>query len=196
LIHIASHGWLDESVPMASGVLLTPPRQEPGPGATNDDGVLQAWEVFSQLQLRADLAVLSACQTGRGRIVHHEGVIGLPRALIYAGCRAVVATQWQVSDTSTSSLMAAFHRFLRQGNDKDEALMRSIAVLQAQKTTAHPYHWAAFFVTGDPANHRLTNAIEKPTVSKPAPTKTKRAVGKAHSSSTGKSGRASTRPSQ
>src|SRR5262249_10075063 len=119
-------------------------------GETNNDGVLQAWEIYSQLKLRAELVVLSACETGRGQIVSGEGLIGLTRALHYAGARSVIASQWKVNDVTTPTLMVAGHRRLRQGWDKDEALRQAMAVLQQARTTAHPYYWAAFFLTGDP----------------------------------------------
>jgi len=96
--------------------------------------------------------VLSACDTGRGRVVPGEGLIGLTRALQYAGARSVVASQWQVPDQSTRTLMVAFHRLLQTGVAKDEALRRAMRQVQAQEGTAHPYYWAAFLLTGDPDN--------------------------------------------
>jgi CHAT domain-containing protein len=140
---------------MASGLLLTPPPAEPPPGHTDDDGALQAWEIFSQLRLRAELAVLSACQTGLGKNVAGEGLVGLTRALQYAGCRSVIASQWQVDDASTAALMGALHRGLRAGLAKDEALRRAMAAVRAEPRTAHPYYWAAFLLTGDPDNAGL-----------------------------------------
>jgi CHAT domain-containing protein len=79
--------------------------------------------------------------------------VGLARSLQVAGARGVVASQWQVADQSTGALMVAFHRELRKGVVKDEALRR--AMVQVQRCWKHPYHWAAFLLMGDPGNLHL-----------------------------------------
>lgn len=142
MIQLATHGYFHPYRGMSSGVLLAPPRQATADAA--QDGVLQAWEIFSQLRLQADLVVLSACETGRGERVRGEGLIGLTRALEYAGARSVLVSQWQVADPSTAALMVAFHRALRAGSAKDEALMRAMRQVQNQAATRAPYYWAAF----------------------------------------------------
>jgi CHAT domain-containing protein len=158
VIHLATHGFLHPFRPMSSGVLLTVPEKETGAppeewsGETVDDGVLQAWEICSQLKLRAEVVVLSACETGRGENVRGEGIVGMTRALQYAGARAIVASQWQVADESTRRLMVAFHQKLREGLSKDEALREAMAVVRQDAKTAHPYYWAPFFLIGDPEN--------------------------------------------
>jgi CHAT domain-containing protein len=127
VIHLATHGYFNPTRPMSSGVLLTPPptgsgverlppqlakKTPPHPRSddvpsegsqleSNDDGALQAWEIYTQLKLKAELVVLSACETGRGQTVRGEGIIGLTRALQYAGARSIVASQWKVADDST-----------------------------------------------------------------------------------------------
>jgi CHAT domain-containing protein len=155
VVHLATHGYLDPMLPMSSGVLLTVPEREPAAGQTRDDGVLQAWEIYSQLELKAELVVLSACETGRGENVAGEGIVGLTRALQYAGARSIVASQWKVSDESTRTLMVSLHRKLRQGLAKDEALRQAMAAVRANPRTAQPYFWAPFILTGDPANPGL-----------------------------------------
>jgi CHAT domain-containing protein len=155
VIHLATHSYLNPMRAMSSGVLLTEPEKEPEIGETANDGALLAWEIYSQLKLKAELVVLSACETGRGQTVRGEGIVGLTRALQYAGARAIVASQWKVPDKSTSRLMVAFHRYLRQGLAKDEALRQAMAEVRQNKRTAHPYHWAAFFLIGDPDNPNL-----------------------------------------
>ena len=155
VIHLATHGYFYPARAMSSGLLLTAPAVEPAVGETANDGFLQAWEIHSQLQLQAELVVLSACETGRGQTVRGEGLIGLVRAWQYAGARSVVASQWRVTDRSTRKLMVAFHQSLRQGLAKDEALRRAMAQVRQNKTTAHPYHWAAFVLFGDPQNSNL-----------------------------------------
>src|SRR5207248_4858503 len=155
VIHLATHGFLNPVRAMSSGVLLTVPEREPEAGQTNDDGALQAWEIYSQLHLKAELVVLSACETGRGENVAGEGIVGMTRALQYAGARSVVASQWKVADESTATLMVAFHRKLRRGLAKDEALRQAMATVRQQPRTALPYFWAPFVLVGDPENHGL-----------------------------------------
>ena len=155
VLHLATHGYLHPKVPMASGLLLTYPAIDPNPGETNNDGALQAWEIFSQLHLHAEIAILSACETGLGKNVSSEGVIGLTRALQYAGCRSVLASQWKVADNSSYLLMTAFHRGLRMGLAKDEALRRAMQEIRSSPATSAPYYWAPFILTGDPENPTL-----------------------------------------
>jgi tetratricopeptide (TPR) repeat protein len=154
VIHLATHGALETALPMSSGIMLTPPQNEPAIGETDNDGALQAWEIFSQLKLRAELVVLSACDTARGEVVKGEGVVGLTRALEYAGARSIVATQWSVSSgESTTQLMQEFHKNLRKGEAKDEALKDAMAVVR--KEHPHPFYWAPFILLGDPDNPNL-----------------------------------------
>jgi CHAT domain-containing protein len=153
VIHLATHGVLRATSPMSSGILLTPPNQEPHAGETDNDGILQAWEIFSQLKLRAELVVLSACNTASGEVVHGEGVVGLTRALEYAGARSILAGQWAVSSASTARLMEVFHENLRSGEPKDEALKD--AMMTVRKSSPEPFYWAPFILLGDPDNPNL-----------------------------------------
>jgi CHAT domain-containing protein len=168
IVHLATHGFLHPARAMSSGILLTPgeardtvtaeahsPGRDAATRATDDDGILQAWEIYSQLNLKAELVVLSACETGRGENVWGEGIVGLTRAFQYAGARSVLATQWQVSDASSGRLMVAFHRGLQAGIDKDDALRRAMETVRQNPATSHPYHWSAFFLTGDPTRPSL-----------------------------------------
>jgi CHAT domain-containing protein len=155
IIHLATHGLLATHRAMSSGVLLAAPEGEAGAAQTANDGLLQAWEIYSQLPLKAELVVLSACETGLGEHVRSEGIVGLTRALQAAGARSVVASQWRVADVSTERLMVAFHRKLREGVAKDEALRQAMAVVRGDPATADPRYWAAFFLVGDPANPNL-----------------------------------------
>ncbi len=147
VIHLATHGYLNELIPMSSGLLLTVPKMEPKEDETDDDGALQAWEIAGELHLSADLVVLSACETGQGKNVRGEGIVGLTRSLTFAGARSVVASLWQVSDASTADLMVAFHRNRKLGKATDEALR--LAMVETAKKHPHPYYWAPFTLTGD-----------------------------------------------
>ena len=114
-VHFATHGLLDARSPLDSALALTVPADR-RPGEEN--GLLQAWEIFEQVRIDADLVTLSACETALGDDVAGEGLIGLTRAFHYAGARTVLATLWQVADESTSTLMSTFYRHLRAGNPK------------------------------------------------------------------------------
>ncbi|HBL31392.1 MAG TPA: hypothetical protein DD490_31585 [Acidobacteria bacterium] len=146
LIHFACHGLLDERFPLNSALALTLP-ESPGDGQGN--GLLQAWEIFESLRLDADLVTLSACGTALGKEMGGEGLIGLTRAFQYAGARSVLATLWSVSDTSTADLMQRFYGHLRIGRPKTEALQAAQVELIRSGRLSHPYHWAAFQLSGD-----------------------------------------------
>lgn len=144
VLHFACHGLLDDQDPLASALALTP-------AGENDDGLLRAYEIITQMRLAADLVVLSACSMGLGREMRTEGVIGMTRALQHAGAKTVLVSLWEIQDTSTADLMVAFHRALRAGAPKDEALQQAQLLLLRGKNDAvrHPFHWAAFTLTGD-----------------------------------------------
>ena len=154
VVHLATHGVLDQARPMSSGLIFTPPTIEPQPDDTGNDGILQAWEIFSQLKLRADIVVLSACDTARGHVEQSEGIVGLTRALQYAGARSVVATQWAVAEgDATAELMEAFHSHILAGMPKDEALGAAMKRIAADHP--HPFYWAPFILVGDPGKLEL-----------------------------------------
>jgi CHAT domain-containing protein len=141
VLHFATHGILNEASPMYSQLVLS---QASG----DEDGLLEAWEILN-LDLNADLAVLSACETGRGRVGAGEGVIGLSWAFFVAGCPTTVVSQWKVESASTTELMLAFHRSLRKGQSKAEALRSAALKLLGDSRYRHPFYWAGFVVVGD-----------------------------------------------
>lgn len=147
MLHFAVHGLLDERFPLNSGLALTIPEH---PAEGQDNGLLQAWEIFESLRLDADLVTLSACDTALGKDAGGEGILGLTRAFQFAGARSVVASLWSVSDASTPELMRRFYTYLRDGKTKDEALRRAQVDLlrSGDPGLAHPYHWAAFQLYG------------------------------------------------
>ena len=138
LIHFATHGELDESEPLSSAVLLVP-----GEG---EDGRLEVREVFG-LDLHARLVVLSACQTGLGKLLRGDEVVGLQRAFLYAGTPAVITTLWKVDDRATYELVRALYTRLETMGPA-EALRQ--AQLETMRSYPHPYQWAAFNLTGIP----------------------------------------------
>lgn len=161
VIHLATHGCTDPRRAMSSGLLLATPEKRLQTSGTDNDSVLQAWEIYSQFKLKAELVVLSACDTGRGEAVAGEGLIGLTRALQYAGARSVVSSLWTADDQSTLTLMVALHRNLRNGDSKDEALRRAMQSVRKDPRSSHPYYWAAFYLTGDPDNPSLGGQLSQ-----------------------------------
>jgi CHAT domain-containing protein len=125
------------------------------PKGASEDGLLEAWELM-QLDLKADLAVLSACETARGRIGAGEGIIGLSWAMFIAGVPSTVVSQWKVDSAGTRDLMVGFHRALitqpQAGQPKPtkaEALRRAALKLLQNPQTQHPFYWAGFVLVGD-----------------------------------------------
>lgn len=114
---------------------------------SKEDGFLTLREIYG-LKLNADLVTLSACKTGLGMIVLGEGVIGLSRAFITVGARAVIVSLWEVADESTALLMEEFYRLLAQGVDKSQALKGAKKKIR-QMGYANPYFWASFILIGD-----------------------------------------------
>jgi CHAT domain-containing protein/tetratricopeptide (TPR) repeat protein len=143
LLHLATHGLLDDANPLYSQLVLAAPR----PGEA-EDGLLEAREILG-LDLDADLAVLSACETGRGQISGGEGLIGLSWSFFVAGCPTTVVSQWKVESRSTSALMVAFHKELRAGRTRADALARAMRSQMRRPQWRHPFYWASFAVIGD-----------------------------------------------
>ncbi len=106
IVHLAAHGILNDANPMYSQIILAQVGRSVG---GDDDGLLEAWEIM-KLDLNADMVVLSACETGRGRVGAGEGVIGLSWALFVAGSPATVVSQWKVASAGTTELMVEFYR--------------------------------------------------------------------------------------
>ncbi|MEG3901519.1 CHAT domain-containing tetratricopeptide repeat protein [Microcoleus sp. B4-C5] len=137
IIHLATHGLLDDVRGLGSAIAMAP--------SGSDDGLLTAEEIFD-MKLQASLVVLSACNTGEGRITG-DGVIGLSRALISAGVPSVIVSLWAVPDAPTSELMQSFYQNLQNNPDKAQALRQ--AMLTTMKTHPQPRDWAAFTLIGE-----------------------------------------------
>jgi CHAT domain-containing protein len=142
-IHFATHGLIDEQKPDFSCLVLTQDED------ADEDGFLQAAEIFN-LNMDADLVVLSACQTGLGKMVRGEGMVGLTRAFMYAGTPSVLVSLWSVSDVSTASFMEKFYSQLIVGKlTKTEALQKAQLSLIKEEQYAHPFYWAPFVLIGN-----------------------------------------------
>jgi CHAT domain-containing protein len=145
ILHFATHGLLDDQNPLYSRLLLASSNG-------SDDGFLEAREIM-KLDLHADLAVLSACQTARGTIGPGEGLIGMSWAFFIAGTSTTVVSQWKVDSASTALLMVGFHRAWKGADkpapvNKAEALRRSALKLMSDPKYRHPFYWSGFVVMG------------------------------------------------
>jgi CHAT domain-containing protein len=141
VVHFACHARADNVNPLGSALLLAP--------AGSDVGLLTAGEVLLNWRLRADVVILSACETGAGAARQYEGVYSLGRAFLVAGSRSVGASLWRVDDASTAQLMAGFYRRYARGVSKDVALREAQLELLRSGKYKDPYFWAGFVLMGD-----------------------------------------------
>jgi CHAT domain-containing protein len=168
-LHFATHGVVNEANPELSQIFLTRPSNTPLvvvnessnernksilETSAGEDGNLYAGEIYG-LELNADLVVLSACQTGLGKVAKGEGIIGLSRALLYAGARNLAVSLWSVADESTSKLMIDFYGFLLKGENKNEALRLAKLKMIEDGVNVNPnkrelevYYWSPFVLIG------------------------------------------------
>jgi CHAT domain-containing protein len=144
VVHLATHGVLDAVRPQFSGLVLSLVGNK-----KDDDGYLRTGEVFN-LKLGAPLVMLSACESGLGKVKHGEGVIGLSRAFMYAGATTVGVTLWSVADKPTADLMTDFYQRLLRPNPSSSDAMREaqLAMISGKKYSA-PYYWAPFVLVGE-----------------------------------------------
>ncbi len=145
IIHLAMHALVDDTHPLSSKLIFAPDQKD-----SLNDGFLNAYELYN-MSINADMVVLSACNTGYGKITRGEGVMSLSRAFRYAGCKSLVMSLWQADDKTTATIMKLFYQNLAAGQQKDEALRHAkLSYLDhADPLTAHPYFWDAFIVSGN-----------------------------------------------
>jgi CHAT domain-containing protein/Tfp pilus assembly protein PilF len=150
ILHLATHGILNDVSPMYSHIMLSQT-----PGKPDEDGLLEAWEMM-KLDLYADLVVLAACETARGRVGAGEGVIGMSWALFVAGCPRTVVSQWKVEASSTTALMVEFHKRFktkyegtRPAVSTAEAMRQAALKVKQNPEYTHPFYWGGFVVVGD-----------------------------------------------
>jgi CHAT domain-containing protein len=159
-VHLACHGLVDPERPTLSSLALSP--------GAHSDGYLTVLEVLDW-KVPADLVVLSACETGTGRIVAGEGIVGLTRAFMFAGAPRVICSLWKVDDEATRALMTKFYELWNPrpgsagvatsgdrraskepGLSTAEALRQAQAFVRSQEKWKHPYYWAAWVLWGLP----------------------------------------------
>jgi CHAT domain-containing protein len=145
IVHFATHGLLNSEQPELSGLVLSLV-DETGKA---QDGFLRMQEIYN-LQMPADLIVLSACQTALGKEIRGEGLVGLTRGFMYAGAQRVVASLWQVDDLATAELMKRFYRgMLKDGMRPAQALRLAQLEMFKQRRWSSPFFWAPFFIQGE-----------------------------------------------
>jgi len=145
IVHFATHGLLDSQHPELSGLVLSLVDSR-GHGK---DGFLQLEDIYN-LNLPADLVVLSACETGLGKEINGEGLIGLTRGFMYAGATRVVSSLWRVDDFATAKLMKAFYASMEQdGRRPAQALREAQLSLLEDRRWSAPYYWAGFTIQGE-----------------------------------------------
>ncbi|GAB5525522.1 MAG: hypothetical protein Roseis2KO_33940 [Roseivirga sp.] len=144
ILHLAMHAFVDEEEPMQSRLVFSQDAD------STEDGMLYAYELFN-MELPADMVVLSACNTGLGKVEEGEGMMSLGRAFFYAGSPSIIASSWAVDDQSTSKLMGLFYKYIAEGKTKDRALQQArIDFLETGNgIKTHPYYWAGFAVIGN-----------------------------------------------
>ena len=144
-VHIATHGLLDTERPGLSALVFSMVDAEGKP----QNGFLRANDIYN-LKLPAELVVLSACQTGLGKDIKGEGLVGLTRGFMYAGAARVVVSLWNVNDKATADLMTKFYeKMLKQGERPAAALRAAQVEMWKQKQWQSPYYWAAFTMQGE-----------------------------------------------
>jgi CHAT domain-containing protein len=142
ILHLATHGLSDAEKPLYSHVLLS--------ADADHDGLIEGREI-ADLKLKAEMVVLSACETARGREIDGEGMVGLAWSFAAAGVPTIIASGWKVDSENTADLMVDFYTKINQNQQmfKAEAMRRAALGKLAATETRHPFYWAGFAVFGD-----------------------------------------------
>ncbi len=145
ILHLAMHTIVNDTLPMYSKLAFSKPYLE-----EKDDGWLNTNEIYT-MDLKARMAVLSACNTGSGKLQKGEGVMSLARGFLYAGCPSIVMTLWEVEDESGAHIMKDFYKFLSKGKSKNESLRSAklVHIENADPLKAHPHYWLGYVVVGN-----------------------------------------------
>lgn len=145
IVHFATHGFLNSEHPELSGIVLTMVNQD----GSRTNGFMPLHDIYN-LNLSADLVVLSACDTALGKDIKGEGLVGLTRGFMSSGSKSVVASLWKVDDRATAVLMADFYKSMLEDGLAPAAALRSAKQrLRQQKAWSAPYFWAGFVLQGE-----------------------------------------------
>jgi CHAT domain-containing protein len=158
VLHLAMHGWVDNNRPEYSSLILAHSQD------SIEDNMLHAYEL-PLLDIQSELIVLSACETGFGRLERGEGVTSIGRGFMYAGAGSLVMTLWSINDQASAILMTYFYQHLSQSSPKNKALRLAKLdyIERADSISSHPFFWAGFVLVGDASplqlGHKATLAI-------------------------------------
>jgi len=144
-VHFATHALLNSKHPELSGLVLSLVDEQGRP----QNGFLDLEDIYN-LSLPAELVVLSACETGLGKEINGEGLVGLTRGFMYAGASRVMASLWKIDDRATAELMGHFYQAMEgQGMRPAAALRTAQLQMRRDKRWISPYFWAAFQIQGE-----------------------------------------------
>lgn len=143
IVHIASHSFMNEDQPDISGVIFA----QPADSVFSNDGILYSGETYN-LDLSADLVVLSSCESGLGKLFRGEGMMALNRGFLYSGASNIVFSLWKIPDKHTSELMIEFYKQMISGKTYSESLRQAKLKMLSKEITARPRSWAGFLLIG------------------------------------------------
>ncbi len=143
IIHIASHGFINETNPDLSGLLFA----QANPENNTEINVLYAGEMYT-LDIKADLMILSSCESGIGDLIRGEGLLAFTRGLLYSGIQNVIVSLWKVFDEPTKNLMVNFYKHVIAGHEYASALRKAKLSMIADPSTAFPHYWSSFILIG------------------------------------------------
>ncbi len=142
-VHIATHGLVNGKNPKLSGLIFA----QSSNSDDNEDGILYSAETYN-LNLNADLVVLSSCKSGIGKIIKGEGMMALTRGFLYSGARNILTSLWNISDKTTKDLMIEFYKNIINGKNYSNALRNAKLKIMNKKETAFPGNWSGFVLIG------------------------------------------------
>jgi CHAT domain-containing protein len=150
IIHLGTHTEINNNSPMLSRLVLS--KSDDGEQDESNDGYLHAYEIYN-MSLRAELAVLSACETGVGKKSSSEGVLSLAHSFAFAGCPAILMSLWQIDEKTSAEITSGFYKNISKGLHKDDALRKAkINYLKKNKgELAAPYYWSGIVLMGSNA---------------------------------------------
>jgi len=148
VLHLAMHAYINDSLPAYSRLAFSP---EKGEHSLETDGWLNTADIYNLDLKNVRLTVLSACNTGVGKMQKGEGLMSLARGFLFAGCPSIVMSLWEVEDNAGTQIMTSFYKNLKNGKTKDEALrLAKIKYLEnSNSRLAHPHYWMSFKCIGD-----------------------------------------------
>ncbi|WP_167613596.1 CHAT domain-containing protein [Maribellus sediminis] len=158
ILHLAMHAYINDSLPAFSRLAFSPVQNE---NDLQKDGWLNTADIYNLNLRNARLTVLSACNTGVGKMQKGEGLMSLARGFLYAGCPSIIMSLWEVEDNAGTQIMTSFYKYLKNGKTKDEALrLAKIDYLdKSNSRLAHPHYWMSFKAIGDPSPIYTSNDI-------------------------------------